>query len=105
MAKNILSLFLLITSISLSFKHAWDTFHYKSNPQSIKMMSDLGIRPPVIPFFVFFAVAIGVLLTIPKTFFLGNILNAMSIVLIMSLALQAGNFRIALLEIPFLLCR
>lgn len=65
-------------------------------------MESLGIGEPLIPFFVLLTVAIGVLLLIPKTFFLGNTLNAVAIVLIMALALRTGNFKTALIEIPFL---
>lgn len=39
---------------------------------------------------------------IPRTFFVGNVLNAITIVVIMALALNAGKPRIALIEIPFL---
>ncbi|SEK64967.1 hypothetical protein [Parapedobacter koreensis] len=102
MVKIILSLVLLIVSVSLSFKHGWDAFNYKNNPQSVKMMAELGISEPVIPFFGVLTIAIGVLLLIPKTFFLGNVLNAMSILLIMALSLKAGNYKTALIEIPFL---
>jgi hypothetical protein len=38
----------------------------------------------------------------PQTFFIGNILNAFLIVLIMAFALQSGNFKTALMEIPSL---
>jgi hypothetical protein len=103
MAKNIISLLLLIISVSLSFKHAWDTAHYQSNPESLKMMTNLGVSKTAVPVFVFLAVAIGVLLLIPKTFFLGNMLNAISIVLIMGMALRAGNIKMVLIEIPFLI--
>ncbi|MBE9583361.1 hypothetical protein IM792_02775 [Mucilaginibacter sp. JRF] len=102
MVKNIISLALLVVSVSLSFKHAWDTAHYQSNPASLTMMTSLGINRSAVPVFVFLTVAVGILLLIPKTFFLGNMLNAMSIVMIMGLALHAGNYRIALIEIPFL---
>ncbi|WP_345211936.1 hypothetical protein [Mucilaginibacter gynuensis] len=102
MIKNSISLLLLIVSVSLSFKHAWDTAHYQSNPASLTMMTSLGINRSAVPVFVFLTVAIGILLIMPKTFFFGNMLNAMSIVLIMGLALRAGNYRIALVEIPFL---
>jgi uncharacterized membrane protein YphA (DoxX/SURF4 family) len=103
MVKNIISLLLLIISVLLSFKHGWDTFNYKNNPGSVKMMNELGISEPVIPFFGLLTIAIGVLLLIPKTFFLGNVLNAMAIVLIMALSLKAGNYKMALMEIPFLI--
>lgn len=102
MAKSIISLLLLIVSVSLSFKHGWDTFNYKNNPGSVKMMNELGIIGPVIPLFGFLTIVIGVLLLIPKTFFLGNVLNAMSVILIMALALRAGNLKMTLIEIPFL---
>lgn len=102
MIKNIVSLVLLIVSVSLSFKHGWDTFNYKNNAQSLKMMNDLGISEPVIPFIGVLTIVIGILLLIPKTFFLGNTLNAISIVVIMALALRAGQYRMAVIEIPFL---
>ncbi|WP_343669278.1 hypothetical protein [Chitinophaga sp.] len=102
MAKNIISLLLLIVSVSLSFKHGWDAFNYKNNPETVKMMTGLGLSEPAIPFLGFLTIAIGVLLLIPKTFFLGNLLNAMTIVLIMALALRTGNLKMALTEIPFL---
>lgn len=102
MMKNIISAALLLISVTLSFKHAWDTVHYKTNPESVEMMESLGISETFIPYLAFVAIAVGVLLLIPYTFFLGNMLNAFLIVMIMGLALQAGNYRIALMEIPFL---
>lgn len=102
MIKNIISLVLLVVSVLLNFKHGWDTFSTKSNPESLKMMNALGISTTATPFLGFLTIAAGVLLLIPRTFFFGNILNAMSIVLIMALALRAGNTKIALMEIPFL---
>lgn len=102
MIKNIISLALLIISVSLSFKHGWDTFNYRNNPESVKIMNELGINESFIPFFGVLAVVIGILLLIPRTFFLGNMLNAISILLIMALALRSGNYKMALIEIPFL---
>ena len=102
MIKNIISLALLIVSVTLSFKHGWDTFNYKSNPGSFKMMSVLGISETLIPFVGIFTIMVGVLILIPQTYFLGNLLNAVSIVVIMCLAVRAGNFKMILIEIPFL---
>jgi hypothetical protein len=102
MAKHIISLLLLIVSVSLSFKHGWDTFNYKNNPESGKMMNDLRISKTAVPFMGLLTIAIGILLIIPQTFFLGNLLSAFSIVFIMALALRVENFKIALIEIPFL---
>ncbi|GAA4451627.1 hypothetical protein [Rurimicrobium arvi] len=102
MIRNIASLVLLIVSAALSFKHGWDTFHYKGNPQSVKMMDALGISEWIIPVMGTLAILTGVLLLFPRTFFLGNLLNALSIVLIMALALRAGNMHMVIMEIPFL---
>jgi len=103
MIKNIFSAVLLLISVTLSFKHAWDTVHYKNNPESVKMMESLGISEAFTPYLAVVAIAVGALLLIPDTFFLGNMLNATLIVMIMGLALRAGNYRIALIEIPFLI--
>ncbi len=103
MMKNIFSLVLLLVSIYLAFKHGWDALNYKKHPESLKMMNELGITETFVPVIGVAMLIIGVLLLIPKTFFLGNVLNAISILIIMALAIRAGNFRIALMEIPFLI--
>ncbi|MCH5717119.1 hypothetical protein [Niabella hibiscisoli] len=103
MIKSIISLVLLAVSVFLAFKHGWDTFNYKKHPESLKMMNDLGIPEPMIPIFAGLTLLIGVLLLIPKTFFAGNVLNAISILIIMALAMRTGNFKMALMEIPFLI--
>jgi len=102
MIKNIISAALLLISVTLSFKHAWDSIYYRNNTESAKMMESLGISEAFTPYLAVVAIAIGVLLLIPNTFFLGNMLNAVLIVMIMGLALRTGNYRIALIEIPFL---
>ena len=103
MVKSIISLILLLVSVGLSFKHGWDSFNVKSHPESLKMMTDLGIKPTFVPVMGVAMIGIGVLLLFPKTFLLGNILNAISIVIIIALAINAGNFKTALMEVPFLL--
>lgn len=101
--KSIIALILLLASVYLAFKHGWETLNYKKHPESLKMMNELGISEPAVPVFGCITILIGVLLLIPKTFFLGNLLNALSIVIIMALAVRAGNFKMALIEIPFLI--
>ncbi|GEM_PF-293935 len=103
MIKNIISLALLLVAVFLAFKHGWETLNYKKHPESLKMLGDLGIPESMVPVFGGITLLIGVLLLIPKTFFLGNVLNAISIVIIMALAIKSGNFRMAFMEIPFLI--
>lgn len=103
MIKHIISLILLLISVFLSFKHGWDSLNVKNNAESLKMTTELGIKQSYVPAMGMLMIVIGLLLLFPKTFFLGNLLNALSIVLIMALALNAGNIKMALIEIPFLI--
>ena len=103
MVKSVISAVVLAVSVFLAFKHGWDTLNYKKHPESLKMMNELGITETMIPVFGGLTLLIGVLLLIPKTFFVGNMLNAISIVIIMALAMKAGNFKMVLMEIPFLI--
>jgi len=98
---KIISIILIAISAFLSFKHGWDAFQ-NVNPEQAKMMSDLGINKALSPYFGALSIIVGLMILIPQTFFIGNLLNAMTIVLIMALSLKAGNVRIALIEIPFL---
>jgi len=98
---KIISILLVLISAFLSLKHGWDAFQ-SGNAEQAKMMADLGITETVKPFFGVFSILIGLMILFPQTFFVGNLLNAITILLIMALSLRAGNSRMALLEIPFL---
>ncbi|RYU93162.1 hypothetical protein [Emticicia agri] len=98
---KIISIILMIVSAFLSIKHGWDAFQPATAEQT-KMMGNLGITPSVMPFFGVFSIVIGVMLFFAQTFFLSNVLNAITIVLIMALSLRAGDYKMALIEIPFL---
>lgn len=101
MIKNIISLVLLIVSALLSFRHGWSAFQ-PPTPEQENMISVLGIGKNAMPYFGAFSIIIGLMLLFPKTFFLSNVLHALTILLIMTLSLKAGNYKIALIEIPFL---
>jgi len=83
MTKSIISLVLLLVSAFLSFKHGWDAFH-PTNPEQERMMADIGIGKSMVPYVGVLSLLTGVLLLIPQTLFLGNVLNAVTIVLIMA---------------------
>lgn len=103
MFKNILSLALLLVSIFLSLRHGWSSLNYRKNPESMKMLTALGMNERYVPAMGAALILIAFLLMFPRTFLVGNILNAFSILTIMALALNSGNYRIALMEIPFLI--
>jgi len=98
---KIISIVLILISAFLSIKHGWDAFQ-PANAEQTKMMTDLGISKTIMPFFGVFSIVIGLMLFFPQTFFISNLLNAVTIVLIMALSLRAGNTSMALIEIPFL---
>jgi len=98
---KIISIILIAVSAFLSLKHGWDGFQ-NVNPEQAKMMSELGISKALSPYFGALSIIVGLMILFPQTFFISNLLNAITIVLIMALSLKAGNFKIALMEIPFL---
>ena len=98
---KIISMIFLSISLFLSIKHGLDAFQ-PANAEQAKMMANLGLTKTMMPYFGIFSIAIGLMLFFPHTFFIGNVLNALAIVLIMALSLQAGDYKIALMEIPFL---
>jgi len=96
-----ISIILLLASAFLSIKHGWDAFQ-PPGPEQGKMMENLGITKATISYFGVFSIIVGLLLFFPQTFFISNVLNAVTIVLIMALSLRAGDAKTALIEIPFL---
>lgn len=103
MIKNIISLCLLLISVFLSFRHGWASLHFSDHPEQAKMIEELGIDKTYVPILGIYTILVGLLILFPKTYFMGNMLHAISIVTIMALALKAGNIKMALLEIPFLM--
>lgn len=98
---RIISIILILISVFLSLKHGWDAFQPATAEQA-RMMANLGITKTAVPYFGIFSIIVGLMLPFPQTFLLSNILNAMTIVLIMALSLNAGDSKMALIEIPFL---
>ena len=98
---RIISVVLLLVSAFLNLKHGWDAFK-PANPEQVKMMATLGVAQPLMPYFGVFSVILGLMLFFPQTFFISNVLQAIVIILIMAMSLRAGEYKIALIEIPFL---
>ena len=98
---KIVTIALLLISSFLSLKHGWDAFQPATAEQA-KMMADLGITKSFMPLVGALSIIIGLMLLFPQTFFVGNLLNAIVILLIMAFSLQAGNVKMAFIEIPFL---
>ncbi len=94
---------LITITLYLNGKHAWSGITKNMNPAETKMLSDIGLTEAFILPIGIVSLVICLLTIFPQTFFAGTLLNAALILLIMALALNTGNIKIALVEIPFLL--
>lgn len=103
MAIKIISGILILATVYLNFKHGWSGVSGNMTPEETKMMGDIGIGSNWILPISIVSFLIALLVLFPQTFFIGNIINAAVILLIMALALKAGVIKTALIEIPFLL--
>lgn len=100
---KIISGILILITVFLSFKHGWGGISGNIKPEEAKMMADLEISKPVLLGISIGSLAVGVLVLFPQTFFVGNVLNAIGILLIMAFASRVGNLKIVLMELPFLI--
>jgi hypothetical protein len=99
--KILSALLILITSV-LSLKHGWDGLHLESNPDAARMAAELGFGKTSITIMSIVGMAAGIAILFPQTFYAATFINAGTIFLIMILSLRVGNFKTALIEIPFL---
>ena len=100
---KIVSGLLILVTVYLNAKHGWAGVSNNMSPAEIKMMTDIGISKSWFMPIGIISVIICLLVLFPQTFFIGNVLNAVVILMIMSLSLNAGVTKTALIEIPFLL--
>lgn len=100
---KVVSGILILITVYLNIKHGWSGLMNKMSPEEAKMFASLGLETAMIKAISILSLAIAVMILFPQTFFAGNLANAAVILLIMALALKAGNLRTALIEIPFLL--
>jgi len=98
---KIVAIILLLASAFLSVKHGWDAFQ-PVNTEQAKMMANLSITKPIMQYFGLLSILIGLMSLFPQTFFIANVLNAITIVLIIALSLKSGDYKTVLIEIPFL---
>jgi hypothetical protein len=103
MIPKIISGVLILITVYLNAKHGWSGISNSMSAEETKMMSDIGIGQRWFHPIGVVSIVICLLVLFPQTFFIGNIINAIVILMIMSMALKAGVMKVALIEIPFLL--
>lgn len=103
MVVKLLSGFLILISLFVGFSHGIGTLRHKASVAESKMMGELGITETMRQAIAVVSIVLAILIVFPQTFFAGNLLRALMIVITMALSLKASNFKFALIEIPFLL--
>jgi len=100
---KIVSGLLILITVFMGFRHGLGALRIDDHPEQLAMMTRLGIpRGLLLPMSIL-NIGCALLILFPATFFAGNLINAVLLLLIMALALRAGDVRTALMEIPFLL--
>lgn len=99
---KIISGILLLATVYFGITHGMRALG-KQTEASLQMMAGLGITDYLRMAIGIWSLGSALLILFPASFFLGNVLRAMLLVLMMGLALKAGDFKFALIEIPFLM--
>lgn len=94
---------LILLSLVIGFGHGIGTLRHKASAAELTMMAQLGITETIRQAIAITSILLALLIVFPGTFFAGNLLRALMIVSTMALSLKAGNYKFALIEIPFLL--
>lgn len=102
MITRIISGIVLLATVYFGFSHGSRVFQ-KPSEQYLEMMTMLGITNSMRITFGVVSIFSAFLILFPKTFFLGNTLRAVLLIVMMALALKAGNFKFALIEVPFVI--
>lgn len=63
----------------------------------------MGIGKTAITILSLLNMAVGIAILFPQTFFWANLIHALMLVSLMAFSLRTGNYKTALIEIPFLL--
>ncbi|MFI2744271.1 hypothetical protein ACG2LH_16165 [Zhouia sp. PK063] len=102
MIVKIISSVLLLASTYIGISHGLRVFKTPT-AQNLAMMSALGISNTSRITFGIVSIISVILIIFPKTFYLGNTIRAVILIIFMCLALKAGNYPFALMEIPIIM--
>ena len=100
---TILSGLLILISAYVGISHGLSTLTNSAPAGELKMMSDIGITETMRKTIAGLSLVLGILILFPQTFFVGNLMRAIMLIVTMALSLKINNFKFELIEIPFLL--
>ncbi|MDP9956583.1 hypothetical protein J2X97_002242 [Epilithonimonas hungarica] len=99
---KIISGMLLLLTTYFGVSHGSRVFQEPS-PQYMEMMNSLGITNALRTLIGSLSISFAILILFPNTFFIGNTLRAVMLIVLAALALKSGNYKFALVEIPFII--
>jgi hypothetical protein len=103
---KLISAALLLFTAYMGIKHGWQLFNVKpgaaAGPEA-ELLGKLNLNQFTIKAFAVMTLLSALLILFPQTFVLGNTLNAIGLILIISTLLNVQEIKPALIEIPFLL--
>jgi hypothetical protein len=105
MIVKIISGLLILFTAYMSIKHGWQGLNIKpdaTGPEA-DLFNKINLSPLVIKVFSVLTILSGVLILLPPTFVIGNVLNAVLILFLMVQFIIVKEWKPTLIEIPFLL--
>lgn len=96
---------LILFTAFMGIKHGWQGLTMKpgdTGPEA-DLFAKINLSPGISKAISVLSILSALLILVPQTFLAGNLINATVILLLMILFLRAGEFKPALIEIPFLL--
>jgi hypothetical protein len=103
MTAKITASILILLTVYLNLKHGYSGLFGKMTAAESTIMTALGFEAITLKAISIISVAVALLIIFPQTFFTANLINAASILLIITLALKTGNIKVVLTEIPYFL--
>ncbi|QEC75129.1 hypothetical protein [Mucilaginibacter ginsenosidivorax] len=96
---------LILFAAFMSIKHGWQGLTMKPNATGPEadLFGKLNLSHATLKVISILTLLSGILILIPQTFVAGNLLNAALIFFLMIMFFYVGEFKAALIEIPFLL--
>lgn len=92
----------MLINLYFGLNHGSRAFKKPTGP-FLEIMNAMGMTENLRYLVGVFAILSAILTIFPSTFFLGNVLRSLLLLVLIALALNHGNYKFALIEIPFLL--
>jgi hypothetical protein len=102
---KLISALLILFSAFMGAKHGWAAYHSKPGDTGpvADLLQTLNLSQNTVRVFAVLTIAGGLLLLVPQTFFIGNLLNICLFLFLILRFLLEGDIKHALSEVPFLL--